>query len=347
MLLDKRLYPGLLFILLANIIVIATALSLPETPWQFSISAQNTLQAAKPGQKPKTVAMFYHAGKQIPAHAHLALDEPDTVGSYQDFNNLLLANSLLTRALKHQQLKMKFADASIATIKETPRRLKDLPGLFWLQIMCGSLAVFIFIYVKAKRYSNPGTNALCVLGFSFMLCTFSAAIYSTRNLIIDGHLLHALSMLNHTGAMLFSAGITALLWNYPKVVAKHYAISAVAFSIVAINIVVDGLQLTQSSATGSYTWTFILFAFGLTGAIVQWWLAHKSGSNNAAVSWLLLAAFAGTAFLAISILLPVLSNKPTLAPQGVLFVGFLIMHACFALGVMSGQHVHHQQSSES
>lgn len=331
--LKQRLYPGLLFLFVANLIVITTALSLPETSWQFSISKQNTLQAQKPGQQPKTVTMFYHNDKQITAHYHLAIDEPDKVESYQEFNNILLANSLLSRALEHNELGMKLSDGSFVKLTDQGRQLKDLPPLFWLQIFCGSMAVLILILVKVVHPKNPGSNALTILGLSFMLFTFAAAIYSTRNLIINGHLFHALSMLNHTGAMLFSAGTIALLWKYPKVITDSHIISGAAFAIVAINIMVDGLQLTKSPATGSYTWTLALLIFGLSGAVVQWWFARNNPLNRACVRWLLLAIFSGTAFFLAAMVIPVMLKQPAPAPQGVLFFGFLLMYACFALGV--------------
>ena len=86
--LRQRLYSGLLFLLVAVTLVISLSLSLPQMTWQFSLSDEQTLQANLPGERPQTVTEFYDGDTQIPALFHLALEEPDTVETYQEFNQL-------------------------------------------------------------------------------------------------------------------------------------------------------------------------------------------------------------------------------------------------------------------
>ena len=333
-----RLYLGLALLFFALLLAMTTALSLPQTAWQFSIaplqtSTEPVLQANKLGEIPRTVVMFYLGEQPIPASSHLALEEPDTVATYQEFNALMALNSQLITGLNQQQLSMRLSDGHLESLVTRPRQLKDLPRIFWLQITCGSLGFLICLLIKSVRPNYQGINAFALTGFSYLLFTFAAAIYSTRNVFIDGQLFHALSLLNHAGAMLFSASLTAFLWNYPRAISQ-YTISILAYAVFVANLLVDGLQLTNGPATGSYLWVFGLFLFGLLGSFIQWWFARKNLLDRGAVRWMLLSIYAGTVFFAGGMMLPILLQMPPLASQGLMFTTFLLMYGGLALGVL-------------
>ena len=331
MLLKQRLYVGLLCLIVSIALVLTIALSLPETPWKFSVSADQALQVSKDNSTPIAIDSFIINTKKILALSDLALDEPDTVNTYVEFNQLMAMNSLLLSA--KETLYMQLVDGSVHSVDIAARQLTDLPPMFWLQITCGSLGFLICVLIKSTGNRQRGVNDFVLTGFSYLLFTFAAAIYSTRNLLIDGQLFHTLSMLNHAGAMLFSAALCAFLWNYPKVVGG-YALSVFAYLVFVFNMIVDGFQLTEGPATGSYAWVFGLFLFALLGSAVQWWLARKNPLDRGAVRWLLLSIYAGTIFFAGGMMLPILLGIPPLASQGLMFTTFLLMYGGLALGVI-------------
>lgn len=329
--LRQRLYSGLFFLGLAIALVLTTALSLPETNWKFSISEEQQLQAANANTGPIAVEFFLVGEYPVAALSHLALEEPDTVETYVEFNQLMSANDFLLR--NKQSLSMQLADGSVHELVFLPRHVSNLPPMFWLQLVCGSLGFLICVLIKSTGNQQAGVNDFVITGFSYLLFTFAAAIYSTKNLLIDGQLFHVLSGLNHAGAMLFSAALTAFLWNYPKVIGG-YVISIFAYSIFVANLLVDGLQLTDGPATGSYLWVFGLFLFALLGSVVQWWHARKNPLDRGAVRWLLISIYAGTVFFAGGMMLPILLGLPPLASQGLMFTTFLLMYGGLALGVI-------------
>lgn len=329
--LRQRLYSGLFFLGLAIALVLTTALSLPETNWKFSISEEQQLQAANANTGPIAVEFFLVGEYPVAALSHLALEEPDTVETYVEFNQLMSANDFLLR--NKQSLSMQLADGSVHELVFLPRHVSNLPPMFWLQLVCGSLGFLICVLIKSTENQQAGVNNFVITGFSYLLFTFAAAIYSTKNLLIDGQLFHVLSGLNHAGAMLFSAALTAFLWNYPKVIGG-YVISIFAYSIFVANLLIDGLQLTDGPATGSYLWVFGLFLFALLGSVVQWWHARKNPLDRGAVRWLLISIYAGTVFFAGGMMLPILLGLPPLASQGLMFTTFLLMYGGLALGVI-------------
>lgn len=333
MTLKQQLYFGLAMLGIAITLVILAALSLPKQPWQFSLSPTGQLIAHLPGQTTQAVDYFLIDQKPLPANPNLALEEPDTVASYADFNQLMADSSQLLQALNKQQLAMQLANQEIVALQAQKRSINDLSGLFWLQITCGSLGFIICLLIKAARPKHPSINAFALTGLSYMLFTFAASIYSTRNLFIDGQLFHILSLLNHAGAMLFTAALTVFLWNYPKAIGKR-AIAWLAYGMFAANIVVDGLQLTHGPDTGSYLWVFSLFLLALYGSFVQWWFARKNPVDKGAVRWLLLSIYAGTVFFAGGMMLPILLNIEPVASQALMFTTFLLMYGGLALGVL-------------
>lgn len=329
--LRQRLYFGLLFLSVSVALVLSIALSLPETSWDFSISEDQKLQMSSSEIPPVTVDFFMLGTQRVQALSHLALDEPDTVESYEEFNHLMFVNDLLLNDM--QNISMQLEDGRLQKLTFLSRNLSDLPPMFWLQLICGSLGFLICVLIKSTGNQQRGVNDFVVTGFSYLLFTFTAAIYSTKNLLIDGQLFHILSMLNHAGAMLFSAALSAFLWNYPKVIGGYF-VSVFAYLVFIINILVDGFQLVDGPATGSYLWVFSLFIFALLGSAVQWWHARKSPLDRGAVRWLLISIYAGTLFFAGGMMLPILLGLPPLASQGLMFTTFLLMYGGLALGVI-------------
>jgi signal transduction histidine kinase len=332
--LRTRLFFGLTLLLLVISAALTAALSLPQSNWNFvgDIEA-NQLLARQDGNASLAVEAFYLAGTKLAAQAILATEEPDVVPTYADFNQLMQQHSALATALKNDQLEIQLADGSRHQLQQRPRKLSDLSASFWLQLGCGASGLLICLLVLISQPNNNAIRAFAVTGLSYLLFTSAASIYSTRSLFIDGQWFHTLSMLNHTGAMLFSAALCSLLWNYPKVIGGKF-VSITAYSLFVLNIIVDGLQLTEGPATGSYLWVFGVFLFGLVGSLVQWWFARKNPLARGAVRWLLVSIYAGTFFFAGGMMLPVILQIPPVASQALLFTTFLLMYAGLALGVI-------------
>lgn len=328
-----RLWAGLALLVMAVTLVISTAMTLPHTGWQFSLDEQQRLVASQTGRPATPVSHFVVAGGTVPAHASLALEEPDVVPTYTDFNQLMSWQSKLNDALQAQDLILVLDDGSEHALRDLGRPFSALPAMFWLQLGCGATGLLICLLVLAPRPDDKAVRAFALTGVSYLLFTCAASVYSTRELIMDGQLLRMLSFLNHTGAMLFSASLTSLLWNYPARIGGR-AIDLLAYSLFVLCMLTDTLQWTEGPATGSYIWTFGLFLFGLLGSAVQWWQARRHPLERGAVRWMLLSIYAGTFFFAGGILIPATLQIPPPASQGLLFTTFLLMYAGLALGVV-------------
>lgn len=329
---QSRLWAGLALLTATLAVVISITLTLPVTGWRFQATPE-ALLASQPDQPAIAVDHFLDGNRRIEALPSLAIEEPDMVPTYADYNLLMDSQRQLFDALQRESLVMVLADRSHHKLSPSHRTLAELPGLFWLQAGCGVLGMLICLLVLAPRPSDRAVRAFSLSGLAFLLAIFTASIYSTRELIIDGDLFRLLSIINHVGATLFSAALVSLLWNYPYRIGGRL-MDIIGYGGFAICMVIDTAQLVEGPGLGSYAWVFGLFLVSLVGSGVQWWKARYHPAERGAIRWMLLSIYAGTFFFAGGSLLPAILLIPPPASQALLFPTFLLMYAGLALGVI-------------
>lgn len=330
---QSRLFLGLALLLIFTVTVIATALSLPATDWHFSNGVESQLLAREGSGSTQTVRHFNADGNIIAGDIVLNLEEPDVVETYDDFNELLSRHETLNNALQDGTLTMVLSDDTEIPLASRQRHFSELPSMFWLQVGCGFFGFLICLLVLAPRPNDSAVRAFALSGLGYLISVSAAALYSTRDFFFDGQLFHALSILNHFGAVLFAAALASLLWRYPNRVAGKW-IDVLAYGALITSVIIDAFQLVDGPAMGHYIWTFSLFLLELLGAGVQWWKARHNALERGAVRWMLLSFSAGTFFFTGGILIPAILHIQPPASQGLLFTTFLLLYAGMALGVV-------------
>lgn len=320
---------GFLLILLLLAGSIQLALNLPFTAAEFAADGDGLLLLEEDGARP--VVGFRTPERLIEARASLLIEEPDVLPDYASYNALLQDLGDLARAAAAGELTLLFADRE-QPLSVQPRRLGDLPALFWLQIFCGAAALAISILVWSARPAELNTCLFAATGVGYILSVAAAAIYSTRELMIDGNLFLVLSWVNYAGALLFAASLTGLFWNMPLRLAGPWL-------LLLAYLVAGGLWLGHvlqwyHAPTMLYASILVLFIPGIAGSILQWLRTRQRPGDRAALRWLLLSIYAGTLFYTFLMILPVLLGLPAPASQGLLLTTFLLMYAGIALGVV-------------
>src|SRR5690606_5449079 len=163
---QSRLWAGLILLILVMATVVSTALKLPYTGWTFSLDAEQQLLATPDARAPQRVSHFLAADQQVPAHPHLAFEEPDVVPTYVDFNQLMAMQTQLNDALQAGDLALVLDDGSQHLLNDDGRPFTALPGMFWLQLGCGTLGLLICLLVLAPRPDDKAVRAFAITGFS-------------------------------------------------------------------------------------------------------------------------------------------------------------------------------------
>lgn len=321
-------------------IAIALALQVPRTGWQLAPATDGRdglviTQAGSltgPALRGDRVVAFDAAGVRIPATPDLLVEDPDGLATFDEYNRFMANQRTLAAALAKGHLSLMTEDGHRTPMTAIPRTLADLPLLFWLQVLFGTGGMLTGALVLAGRPRDTATRLYAFTGLGFLVFAPAAAVYSTRELILDGDLFRLLSLANHFGALLFTASLTSLLWTYP-VRLRGAPVVAICYLAALAAWLADVAQLGDSNTLSPIT-VLTIFAFSFVFAGMQWWKTRGAPAERAALRWFLLSIYLATGLFAAVILVPNALGVPPPASQGVMFGAFLIMYWGLALGII-------------
>jgi two-component system sensor histidine kinase DevS len=298
----------------------------------MGVDSAGPVAAALGGRVPKALI----AVDAIKLDAADRIEEPDFLEQYSHVSAVFADQSAIRAALDDPPVALTFTDAAgaVFTVEATPanRPLRDLPPLFWLQMVFGAGAALIGAWVWSLRPRDLAVAMFGFTGLGLLFSTASAAVYSSRELAIEGGLFRLLSAVNHLGAQMFGFGMVALFCLYPRRLASNRVLLAIG-AVVFIWWAADTAHLSVNPQIGSYLPVMIETAgiFALIG--VQWWINRKDPLARAALRWLGLSVVVGIGGYVFGNALPVLlGNAPSL-PQGLLLGSFLLIYIGLALGL--------------
>ena len=330
--LKARLVAGLLLVAVYGVVVAWMALFLPGSSLSFH-ATDTSLVAELPDQSSFPVAAFVAGKRELPAAPSLALEEPDVLPDYAAINTFFEAHTWLHDALLAGELTVRDLAGNLHPVEPQPRSLSNLPGLFWLQLMCGLAGMVICLMVWLPAQNNTAIRSFALTGLSYVLFSSAAAIYSTRDLFMPGDWFVWLSGLNHLGALLFSTSLGAFLWNYPCKAPSTW-LTGMFYLAFVVAIGLDQGQIVATPVAGFHLWVMGIFLCGLMGTGWQWWRTREQPEPRAALRWVVLSIVTGTAFFAGGMILPAILQMAEPASQGLLFTTFLLMYAGIAMGVV-------------
>ncbi|MBG32209.1 MULTISPECIES: sensor histidine kinase [Alcanivorax] len=330
--LKSKIIAGLAMVAIYGLLAIGLALSLPSSNVIFQ-KYDDRVDARFTDGSRQTVVAFDYGNSQLPAAPTLFLEEPDVLPTYAEMETFFDSHETLYTALSKGELQVIDSNGLTHRVTSKPREITSLPGLFWLQLLCGlaGMAICILVWIPAKR--EIAINSFAITGLSYVLFSSAAAIYSTRDFFIPGSLFIWLSGINHFGALLFSCSLGAFLWNYPRKAPSAWLTTAFYMSFF-IAIIVDQLQLVNSPVVGFHSWVMGIFLLGLAGAVWQWSKTQNQPYHRSALRWVVISIVTGTAFFAGGMILPAILQLAQPASQGLLFTTFLLMYLGMALGVV-------------
>lgn len=265
------------------------------------------------------------------------IEEPDTLPTYAEMRNFFERQSALSRFLRSNGVVVHLIDdvgqkRNFALSPRPKRPMSDLPAVFWVQLFVGLSSFLIGGWVWSLRRRDPATGLFALASFGILGFTFPAALYSTRELAMDGTLFHALSIMNHGGALLFGAAMIALLLRYPQPLVPARWLWA-PFLVFGAWWLGDSLQLFDGPPTGSHLPTMLEMIGILLAAALQYWRARNDPGARAVVRWFGLSVVMGAGAFVLLVIAPNMVGLTSSLPQGYAFSFFLMIHAGIAIGV--------------
>lgn len=282
------------------------------------------------------VALTGRDGQTIRLQPADLLEEPDVLATYGDMRAFFERQSRIVEALHSRPVTLQTVflgeTREHQVWPERQRPLSSLPSAFWMQIAVGLVGFWSGAWVWSLRPGAWATRCLALAGGGLMISAFPAAVYSTRELAIDGRLFATLSQFNHAGALLFGVGMIGLFLFYPKQLV-HSRWLIVPPLILGGWLVVDVMHWVEGPAIGIHLAVVLAMITILALVGVQLRVTAGNPLARAALAWLGLSVAVGAGAFVALVVVPNLLGLPPLAAQGEAFLLFLLVYVGVALGV--------------
>ncbi|HWY23363.1 MAG TPA: ATP-binding protein [Nevskia sp.] len=260
--------------------------------------------------------------------------EPDVAfAGYKAFNRFFERQQQLSQILAAPEIELITVDGRVARLQMAPHRaLSDLPFIFWLQLVSAIGCWLTGAAIFAFRPEQDAAKYCGVAGFGVLLMAASAAVYSSRELALPGHLFRLLSATNHFGALFNIGAFTAVLWHYPQALGRFRPGRWLLLGYTAAW-AADFLQLQPFGNMFQAAIILCGYAVSLVLAAVQWRAARGDPLRRAALQWFILSWFVGSgAFLAL-VLVPAMAGMDSGSMQAYGFGFLLLVSIGIALGI--------------
>lgn len=265
------------------------------------------------------------------------IEEPDLIETYGELRDFLRRQSHLAVLLRGAAVVLGIeaeggARSTVTVVPAASAPVRRLPADFWVQLVTGAGAFLIGTWVWALRPRDLGTRMFALSSLMLKLSAFSAAIYGTRELAIDGGLLRALSALNHLGALGFGCAMLVLFLYYPRRLVRLGTLWLIP-ALFGAWLLSDILRLAPSPALGSQLPTATLMLAIIVAILVQWHVNRDDPRARAALRWLGLSVAIGAGAFVVLIIAPILAEGVPPMRQGYAFGFFLLIYIGLALGL--------------
>lgn len=274
----------------------------------------------------------------LPLTASDLVPEPsDGFATYAAMDAFFERQSELADALARGPVRLRLsgadgAEAWVPVDTAAERSLSDLPPVYWFQVAVGVLGVLLSIWVWALRRGDWATRLFALVGLSMLGFTHSAAVYSTRDLAMDGGLFRLLSDINAAGALTFGAAMIGVFLGYPRRLVPP-ALLALPALLFGGWLAAHVMRLPPGPGLGAHLPT-LLEMLGIVAAIAaQWWATRRDPVGRAALRWLGLSVILGAGAFVTLMSVPVLVGGTAPLSQGYAFGFFLLIHAGLTLGL--------------
>jgi len=298
--------------------------------------AADSPDAGIPEQGASLASLTDASGNTIPLSPADLVEEPDTLESFSAMRAFFERQDRIAAVLRNGPVTLDLRiDGQSQLHRLQPARqrpLGNLPFVFWLQIVVGLGGVWIGAWVWALRRSDWAARCLAFSGVGLMISAYAAAVYSTRELALPGHLFRSLSALNQFGALSFGVGMIGLFMVYPRRLFQP--------QWLAVPAIVLGTWFGLS-ASGKIETTVISHHLAIVSALlsiialvaVQYRATRGDPRDRAALSWLGLSVLIGSGAFVVTVIAPHLLGLDAYMSQGIAFAFFLLVYVGVALGV--------------
>lgn len=264
-------------------------------------------------------------------------EEPDVADTYEQMDAFFDRQSQLAAVIAAPAVTLEWREQADAPLRETTvrpdtRPMSSLPMAFWFQLLVSSAGCLIAAWVWSLRPGEWGVRMFAITGASFPAFAMPAAVYSARELAIDGGLFRTLSALNHWGSFMFGAALVSIFLCSPRRLVPLRWVGVV-FAVYTLWWLADTFRWAPDLDWGNRFAVMSEMALALALAGVHWVRSRGEPADRAALRWFLVSLLAGSGLFILSIVMTVSLGWLPPIPQGYAFGFFLFIYIGIALGL--------------
>lgn len=273
------------------------------------------------------------AGKLFHLHALDIMEDPYDLHLYQEFNNFFDRQTAITQQLNQPTTIFILGDGRTVSLQANAHRpISALPFLFWFQLGCGFVSLLIGVGVYAFRQDEIAPRCFALSSIGLMAIITAAAMYSTRELAIDGTLFYTLTLLNQYGTVIFVGLGTAVLWYTPRRISP-LPMASILFALYSLFALLHTLEVWETLNVGIRFPIFLFVLFIVSFAVFAWRATQGRPASRAALRWLLYTWFIGIILFLGLRLVPVALGFDSLIPQAGAWLVLVFIYVGVALGI--------------
>ncbi|HVJ92367.1 MAG TPA: hypothetical protein VM580_21350, partial [Labilithrix sp.] len=253
----------------------------------------------------RLVSVSTEGGAPIALERHDLIDEPDYFDTYAEMDAFFRRQTALVEVLRASRVVLTVQRDGGATeefvVEPAARRpLSALPGAFWFQVCAGIIGFLVSLWVFVLRPGVAGVQMFALAGSMIFGFAAPAAVYSVRELAIDGTFFRVLSALNHLGANLFGVGLVGIFLIFPTPLVRPRYLWLLP-AVVVPWVVLDVTRLAPDQNWGARAPIMLEMLSAIGCGIVQWLRARNDARARASLRWFGVCVLTGASFFVFSV----------------------------------------------
>ena len=275
------------------------------------------------------------AMRRVEVNDFLINEMPFNLKTYKEFNYFFSLQSNVSRLLDEKNIVFETSEGSSHEIQLAPvRPISSLPVIYWLQLLIGGAVFFVSMAVLAFSSKETQIVNICfaLAGLSFLVLSNVVAIYTSRELVLNGSLFYILSMVQYYASLAFVSFFISIFCFYPMRAKQAKRLMQLLFALTFLSLL-HIFQVFDSLLFSVYGLFYAIAILGIFFITLQYNYTRGFIVERASLRWLVYALITGDVLFFIISIIPLVTTLDLIHKQFFYWVALFSVYVGIALGL--------------
>lgn len=223
---------------------------------------------------------------------------------------------------------------SIDISSAATRPIHSLGVLYWLHLLVGGAVFFVGMLVLARSPKEYEVVNICfaLTGFSFLILSTVVAVYTSREIALDGQLFYMLSMTQYYASLSFVVFFISIFCFYPMRAKNFKGLMQILFALSFLSLL-HVFQVFDSMLLSVYVLFYLMAIMGIFFISLQYNYTRGFIVERASLRWLVYALITGDVLFFIISIIPLVTTLDPIHKQFFYWIALLCIYIGVALGL--------------